>query len=886
MDSARWERIQALFHEAADRPATQRLPFLKAASGGDERLIADVLALLKEDDRGSSLIDSGLAQIADRILGPTAVSSLPFQEFGAYRLREILGEGGMGVVYLAEREDLASLVAIKVLRDAWMSPARRERFASEQRTLAQMTHPSIARLYDAGTLSDGTPWFAMEYVKGVPLTQYCRERRSSIEERLRLFRSVCEAVQYAHSRAVIHRDLKPSNLLVESDGSVKLLDFGIAKQLDQGDTPPDRTRTGLRLMTPAYAAPEQIRGEPAGIYTDVYALGVILYELLAGQLPFDISTRTPGEAEAMIGNQEPEKPSLRAKRQNGVERVPQAGKTSWADLDVLCLKAMHKDPQRRYGSVEALIRDIDHYLSGEPLEAQPDTLRYRVDKFIRRNRRGVIAAALVSTAVVALVVFFTVRLAIARNVALAEAARAQRVQRFTLNLFNGGDKEAGPADNLRVVSLLDRGVREARLLDREPAVQADLYRTLGGIYQKLGKFDQAETLLRAALEQRRSVAGPGSADAVESLVALGLLRADRARLDEAEQLVRDGLEKARRLRPPDNAAAAQALLALGQVLQARGGFTESIDVLEQAVKLESGPGPPTPELAAALSALATSHYNSGHFDTAKSLHERALAMHRQLLGDRHPSIAADLLSLADIQQELSYYDEAERLARQALDINRTYYGNDHPQTANNLTALGRALVFEKRYDEGVDALRQALAIRERVYGKVHPLVAETVNELGGVAYMRDQLDEAEAQFQRMIDIYRAVYHGRHNYQIAVGEANLAGVYLDRKQYPRAEQLYRDALQLYIETQGPGHLNTGIAHLKLGRTLLREARYRDAEEQTLAGYKILIKQSNPAESFLRGARKDLRAIYQALAQPDKAKEYQEQTVAKAAPSATR
>src|SRR5712692_6081319 len=272
MDSTRWERIQTLFHEAADQPAPQRLSFLKTASGGDEQLIADVLALLEEDARGSSLLDRDVAQVAGQILGQAAAPSLPFQEFGPYRIREVLGEGGMGVVYLAEREDLGTLVAIKLLRDAWMSPSRRERFASEQRTLAQLTHPSIARLYDADTLSDGTPWFVMEYVNGVPLTEYCLQHRSSIEERLKLFRSVCEAVQYAHSRAVIHRDLKPSNILVQSDGAVKLLDFGIAKHLDTRATPAKQTRTGLRLMTPAYAAPEQVRGEPAGIHTDVYSL--------------------------------------------------------------------------------------------------------------------------------------------------------------------------------------------------------------------------------------------------------------------------------------------------------------------------------------------------------------------------------------------------------------------------------------------------------------------------------------------------------------------------------------------------------------------------------------------------------------------------------------
>jgi len=871
MDSTRWERIQALFHEAAERPAPERLAFLKSASGDDEQLVADVQALLEEDTRGSSLLDRDVSQVASQMLGPAAAHSLPSEVFGPYRMRAVLGEGGMGVVYLAEREDLGSLVAIKVLRDAWMSPARRERFASEQRTLAQMTHPSIARLYDADTLSDGTPWFAMEYVKGVPLTAYCMEHHSSAAERLKLLRDVCDAVQYAHSRAVIHRDLKPSNILVQADGIVKLLDFGIAKQLDRSDVPVDQTRTGLQLMTPAYAAPEQIRGEPAGVYTDVYALGVVLYELLAGELPFDVTNCTAGEIERMIVDREPEKPSSRAQRLGTSGRAPQLSRTSWADLDVLCLTAMHKDPQRRYGSVEALIRDIEHYLKGEPLEARPDSLPYRAGKFARRNRRAVLAATAVSVTLIALVVFFTVRLAMARNVALAQAARAQRIERFMLNLFNGGDKEAGPADDLRVVSLLDRGVQEARLLDREPAAQADLYQTLGGIYEKLGKFDQAGALLGAALDQRRKIAGDRSGDAAESEVELGLLRADQVKLDDAERLVRGGLEKARRLRPPDDAAVARAMLALGQVLEKRGSYVEAIAILDQAVKLQSGPGPPTPERADTFNELANNHYQTGHYDTAKSLHERALAMHRQLFGDRHPSVAGDLIDLADIQQELGYYSEAERLARQALDITRSYYGNDHPQTANNLTVLGRTLHFQKRYDEAVAALEQALAIRERVYGKVHPIVADTVNELGSIAYMRDQLDEAEKQFQRMADIYKEVYRG-HYFGMAVAEANLGSVYLDRKQWPRAEQFFRQALQLYVETQGAGHINVGIANVKLGRALLREQRYRDAEEHTLAGYQILSKQASPSVTWLQSARKDLGEIYDALHEPEKSKKF--------------
>ena len=232
MEDARWQRIQALFHEAADLPTERRGDFLKSACGEDQALMQEVEAMLDEDSRGASLLDRALAEAAHHVTGRVASPTPLEKDFGPYRIKELLGEGGMGVVYLAEREDLGSLVAIKLLRDAWLSPARRERFLSEQRTLAQLNHPAIARLYDADTLADGTPWFAMEYVAGVPLTEYCRERASSIEQRLRLFAAVCEAVRYAHSRAIIHRDLKPSNILVESDGRVKLLDFGIAKQLD------------------------------------------------------------------------------------------------------------------------------------------------------------------------------------------------------------------------------------------------------------------------------------------------------------------------------------------------------------------------------------------------------------------------------------------------------------------------------------------------------------------------------------------------------------------------------------------------------------------------------------------------------------------------------
>src|ERR1700723_1171171 len=703
MDSNRWDPIQSIFHGAADLPKSQQRAFLESACAGDVSLMADVQALLDEDAKDSSLLNRNMADIASEVLDEPASSRFAFKEFGPYRIVRVLGEGGMGVVYLAEREDLGNEVAIKILRDAWVSPARRERFNAEQRTLAQLNHPSIARLYDADTSPDGTPFFVMEYVQGVPLTNFCKAQKCSIPARLRLFRAVCEAVLYAHQHAVIHRDLKPSNILVKADGSIRLLDFGIAKHLENLGELVDQTITGLRMMTPAYAAPEQIRGEQVGIQSDVYSLGVVLYELLAGRLPFDLTKCSPSQAEKVLTEQEAEKPSdVSGKAAASAEtngRGVTASRTAWADLDVLCLTAMHKDPQRRYQSVEALIRDVNHYLDGEPLEARADTWRYRLGKFVRRHWRLVSAAAVVFALVVGLVIFYTVRLTRARNAALMQAARTQRIQRFMLNLFQGGDPAAGPADDLRVVTLLDRGVQEARSLDSEPAVQAELYETLGGIYQKLGKLEQADSLMESALAKREALYGPDSTETAKGLLALGSLRDAEARYGGAERLIRQALDRDRRQLPANDPAVAKAMLALGGVLEDRGAYDQSIAILEQTVQLYSAPGAEPVELADSLYELANAHFYAGHYEKSEEINQRALAMYKRIYGERHPRVAEILINLGAIQLDTGHYAAAEQFDRQALDIVQAWYGKDNPETATDLTILARSLVYQKSFDD-------------------------------------------------------------------------------------------------------------------------------------------------------------------------------------------
>jgi serine/threonine-protein kinase len=868
LDSSRWQRVLDLFHSVSDLPPASQAGALRAKCGGDETLMDEVLAMLEQDREEAGVLDLRVADLASHALGDLAAAFGANREIGPYRIERVLGEGGMGTVFLATRADLGSAAAIKILRDAWISPARRRRFALEQRTLARLSHPNIARLLDADTLDDGTPYFVMEYVDGVPLDEHCERHGCSVQERLRLFRSVCEAVQFAHQHAVIHRDLKPSNILVTAAGEVKLLDFGIAKHLSSLDLALDQTRTGLRLLTPAYASPEQVLGGSVGVGTDVYSLGVILYQLLSGRLPFDVAGRTPAEALEMISRSVPVKPSLVARRvreQAGEGRAAPGGAGSaWDDLDVLCLTAMHRDIAKRYGSVEALIRDTGRYLRGKPLEARPDTLGYRLGKFVRRNRKAVAASAGVLAAVAVIVAFFAIRLAAERNSVLAGAARVQRIQSFMLNLFQGGDGEAGPAHDLRVLTLLDRGVQEAASLDQDPAIQAELLETLGGIYHKLGQLDRAGTLLDSALNRRRSLS-PTDPAIAGTLVALGLLRVDQARLDDAERLVRQGLDLTKRTRPPGHPAVAAALDALGRVLEEKGDYGQAIPVLEQAVKLRSVHGGSPADLAASQYELANVFFYAGRYEESEKLNRQVLELNRRTYGGRHPRVAEALINLGAIQQDLGHYKEAERFHRQALEINRGFYGEDHFRTASNLTMIARSLVFQKRLDEAADLLGRAAGIQQRVFGENHPRVASAVNELGNIALLRGQYGEAKAAFERMARIYRAVYAGKH-YLVGTALSNLASAYMAEKDNIRAERIFRQAIAMFEKTLPEKHVNIAIARIKLGRALLRQKRYAEARTETSAGYEILSAQANPSVSYLNSARSDLAEMHDALGDP--------------------
>jgi serine/threonine-protein kinase len=863
MDPARWARLNDVFTSVVDLPPAEREAALDAACLGDAELRALVVELLREDAQDAPLLDAGVAAAAREVLDGGQAR----RRFGPYQVVDQIGEGGMGVVYLAERADLGQRVAIKVLGDAWVSPTRRDRFAAEQQLLARLSHPSIARLLSADSLSDGTPYFVMEYVEGQHLTAYCSSIDATVERRLELFCACCEAVAHAHQHLIVHRDLKPSNILVTASGAVKLLDFGIAKQLEGLDATAVQTQT-LRQLTPQYAAPEQMQGGMIGGFTDVYALGIILFELLAGRLPFDHPTTAPTDP-----GRTPPRASLAA-RSTG--RSGAATRAQWADLDVICATAIQPDHHLRYGSVEALLRDCRAFLRGEPIEARSGSAVYRTGKFVRRHARAITAVAAMVLLVAALTTFYAIRLTAARNAALAETAVRERVQAFMLQLFDGGEDGAAPSTGLRVVELVGRGVREAESLRQEPRVQAELYRTLGQVSQRLGNLPQADTLIQRSLDLRRTIGAP-TGELMDSQVALGLLRLAQGKLADAEQLVTEALSTGRSILAPDDVLLARAMVALGKVLDAGDHRDRAIPLLEEAVRVVDRAGPPTADLSAALSALANSRYNGGQLDDAERLNRRILGIARAVRGATHPSVADALINLAAVANDRGRYDESVSLRREALALLQSWYGPAHPETASAQMLLAQGLTMQGHLDEALTLLEAARDTFEAAYTGPHPRVALVLNELGIVNTRRLAYDTGARQFERAIALFEQVYPEGHS-RTAVTAANLATVYLLQRQFPRAEAGFRDALQEMAKVYPDDHLNIGIARVKLGRSLVGQGRHRDAEAPLLAGYTLLTRKTSPTVSWLQAAREDLATVYDVLGRPDDARHYREEHAA--------
>jgi serine/threonine protein kinase len=729
----------------------------------------------------SSILDYDVFDLADWALDAYPEPN-SLADFGPYRIEGRIDKGGMGEVWLAYDEAAQRSVAIKIPRYL-ADPRLCERFATEVYNLGKLEHRFIARLYDHGVCPDGTPYFAMEFVDGKPLDEYCRQQQCSVEQRMRLFKDICEAVQYAHSRLVVHRDLKPSNILVKEDGTPKLLDFGIAKQLESLVKAVSQTRTDLRF-TRAYAAPEQIRNEPAGTHMDVYALGVILYELLAGKPPFDFEQCTPGQAEVIIASeQEPEKPSASPNR-------IAASKAAWNDLDLLCLKAMKKDLSRRYATVVELSQDIDHYLRSEPLQARPDALSYRLGKFVRRRRRPILAAASALILVSGLVVFFTLRLKKERDRANHETAIATAMNRFLsddllgrTDPFKSGKAQEPFTDVVnRASSQIDAQFRN------EPAVAAQLHETLARAFDNRSDFPQARREYDRANDLFERGEGPLSQDAVE-------VRLRRATMEAKSY-------------EPGSLALAQSLVSGAQATIVR--ISRPRGMLEVLVLQTRG-----------IVALISNNPRAAGIDfaaelqktrTIPSLDETARVRIEQLLGFCYVRLGEG--------------QKAEPIFKEVVTSYAKAYGLDSPEVLRARVNLAQALLVQHKY---TDAIQETNLIYPALVKKLGDDHEVTMTMLGTRAVSEGSLGMWDDAIRDDLTLYRlSARKGIPVSHMALGglsDAALsqceAGRYADGES--NARMAFQQARKAYGGRDGvTGGTSYALAVCLIGRDKLDEA----------------------------------------------------------------
>ena len=831
--------------------------------GEDPALRADVESLLSAYDRSDRFMENPSFGFlgggsAEGVTFVDCGEPKPGERLGPYRLLSLVGKGGMSRVYLAERADgtFKHRVAVKLIKRGMETEQVLRRFYQERQILAELEHPNIARLLDGGSTPDGRPYFVMEYIEGLPIDRYCDQRRLGLDERLELFRTVCSAVHVAHRSLVIHRDIKPGNILVTAAGTPKLLDFGIAKLLEPGAGWQTTLTSGaaLRPMTPSYASPEQASGSKLTTATDVYSLGVLLFQLLTGRLPGQTTAKSLAASEllrpsfvvlreivAAPGDEDatgsPSREQL-AQRRNTNPR--QLSRQLTGDLDTIVEMAMRDSPDRRYVSAEQLAEDLRRHRAGLPVIARPDTPGYRAYKFMRRYRAAVAAAIMLCLAVFAVVTALglqAVRIREERDRALAERARAERIASSFTDLLTLADPSEARGRTVTVHEALAEGLgRFRRQLNDQPEILAQVLHTAGDVYRRLGLLDDARPLLEEAVMLRRS---PHSDAALlaESLSSLAQLVKQNGSLDRAEKLDRESLELFRSSLGERHPRTARSLSDQAWYFELRGDYAEAEHLRRAALeilrdKLEDD----DPEVARQLHRLSSTLRYSGQLQEAEALVRQALVILVAQVGEDHIDTVDAHKILGWLLAALDRMPESEAEYRLVLAVERRLFGESHPRLGYTLNSLAVALDRQGKLGEAEDFYRQSLEMRIRVHGPRYPAVAVSMSNLASVLRKRGKLAEAEEHYCSVLDILKEGFPpGAPG--ISYPLIGLARVLMDAGRLDEAEPLSRRAVALR-RNAGMDPVLIADAMAQLGHGLLLQARYEEAEAELRAGLDLL------------------------------------------------
>jgi serine/threonine protein kinase/Tfp pilus assembly protein PilF len=867
MDADRWQMLKVIFAAASELPVGERDAYVQGACGGDSALRAEIESLLELAHTEPRV---GARPDALSAARPSPPGERPGDEIDRYRLIELIGEGGFGLVYAAEQQrPVVRKVALKIIRLGMDTRQVIARFEAERQALAIMDHPNIAKVFDAGATESGRPYFVMELVGGVAVTDYCDQANLGIRARLDLFVQICGALQHAHQKGIIHRDIKPSNVLVsEHDGRAvpKVIDFGIAKATNARLT--ERTMfTGFHQMigTPAYMSPEQAGSLDADVDTrsDIYSLGVLLYELLTGTTPFDmmrLRSAAYEELQRIIREVEPPKPSTRL---SALEALPSVAahrnleprkllQLIHGELDWIVMKALDKDRDRRYETASELATDVQRYLTDRPVEAGPPSRIYTLRKMVRRHRMAFITTAAVSAALAAattISVVQAVRATRATKLAQDNAARADReadnarieaakqsaINEFLQDMLASTNPRLSTAHaprgrNVTVLQALN--VAASRLdtgtLKDQPEIEAAVRTTLGNTYHDLGEYAAAETHLRAALSIMQRLHGTDHQYVAMSLNNLAGLLQDRGKSAEAEPLFRQALEIGRKVLGDENRDTNAARSNLAALLTAQGKVAEAEGLYRQALRANRKLfGDASAEVATNLNNLGMLLQDEGQLSDAEAILREALAIRRKVLVAPHPNIATSLNNLALLLEAQGNLSEPEPMLREALAMRRQLFAQEHPTIASSLNNLGRLLMEKGALAEAEALFREALAMRRKLLGEDHPSVALSISSLGRALHEQGKLAEAEVMQREALAIYRKRFGNGHP-DVAMSLNNLAGVLRDLGKVSEAESVFREALQIRRATLGKEHPGVAVSLYNLGRALQSQGKYAEAE----------------------------------------------------------
>ncbi|WP_234572574.1 serine/threonine-protein kinase [Rhodohalobacter sp. 614A] len=829
MKPERWKKIETLCQKAMALQGKERTTYLQNSCTGDLDLFEEVMSLLDQEE--STLLETPFVKIESSMLFANDKSA-PDEMIGPYKLIRLLGTGGMGNVYLAVRndEEFERFVALKVIKEGVISDEVLSRFISERQILASLNHPHISRLFDGGTTEKGFPWFAMEYVEGTPIPDYCKRHHSSLSEKLNLFLNVCATVQYAHQNLVIHRDIKPPNILITENGQPKLLDFGIAKLMDL-EQDPRVTQYQNRLMTPEYASPEQVKHEPVSTVSDVYSLGVLLYELLTGELPYHFEKRTPAHIEHVICNQEPAKPS-------GVSGDPNLK----GDLDNIIWKALKKNPDERYSSVEQFAEDIRRYQKALPVIARKDSLAYRSRKFLRRHTWSV-GVSIVMTLLIltfATVTYIQSRTIEARAVeAENQRDRAEEISDFLVDLFASVDPSEAQDESLTAIELLHRGAERVETeLSDQPALQANLFLVISDVYESLGLFDEGIDQAERALAIQKKLYGDTHPEVATSLNAIGWINHEKGDFDKSDSLLQTALAMRYDLFGNDHLDVARTLNDLAVLKQSQGDFTATDSLLVQSLEIRRNLlGDDHESVGITLSNYAALQYVMGDLEGAIESMDEVLRNFRINFGEKHLRIAVALNNLGAFLSANSELDKAEEVYREALQMRYDLVGEEHPSIAFSLAHLGNLLRVKKEYDEAEEMIRKSLELRIKLLGEDHVVVGHSYRALGNLYFEKEEYDEAEKYFALALNTFRNLFPEGHT-DNADALHLLGEVYLKMNDPSRAEPVFREAMETRIKFFADGDTRTADSMIKLGVSLVDRGEYIEAKELLINGIDII------------------------------------------------